>query len=339
LIRGLTTPKKTGIAPNNLMAKNVLTDAVVLAAGQGTRMKSSTIKILHEIAGKSIIRHVVDTLTNLDLDQIHMVVGFQEERVKDNLSDYSDLHFITQEEALGTGHAVLQTKSVYMDKPRRNILVLAGDCPLLSKDTLRNLLDTHDRTGAAATVLTTRVEDAGMYGRILRGVNGDIIGIREARDCSEDELRIQDINTGIYCFQSDKLFETLDRIGTQNAQAEYYLTDVIEILSKDKGIVSEAKCLDYQEVEGVNSRLDLSKVTQYVYKKTNEHWMNNGVSILAPDQCYIDPSVRIGKDSIIHPFTVIEGDTEIGESCVIGPHVRIKDQVIAPNSTVDKSLY
>lgn len=302
--------------------------AVVLAAGKGTRMKSEILKVVHQVAGKPIINHVVDTVVELGAEDIYIVVGHQADLVKRNIQQ-KNTHFVYQEEQLGTGHAVLQVKP-YLDLNKEDtLIILAGDCPLINEETLHNLIAIHEESNALGTVLTAMMDDPGSYGRILRGQMGTITGIKEAKDCSKEEKEIIEINTGVYAFQVKALFEHLEQVNTNNTQKEYYLTDVIHLLKEDGGAVASHCCENSNDVIGINTRADLARINQIIYQKNNHHFMQEGVTIIDPSTTFIDSTVQIGVDTIIEPFTIIRENSCIGSHCRIGSHSYIVNGTIA----------
>lgn len=310
--------------------------AIILAAGKGTRMKSEMLKVAHSVAGKPIINYVIDTVKSLGVDEVILVIGHQAELIQE-ITSYANAKYVLQKEQLGTGHAVMQVEPILNLSQNDTLIVLAGDCPLIEADTLANLLDIHKESNSCATILTTIMDDPGNYGRILRGKMGTVMGIKEAKDCSPDELKIDEINTGIYCFQAKELFYALHQITNQNAQKEYYLTDVIHIL-KNKGDTIDAFCTNnVNEVIGINTRMDLAHINRIIYDQTHLRLMQEGVTIIDPATTFIDSTVKIGIDTIIYPFTVLQGKTNIGQNCAIGPFTFLKDKNI-PNNTVNQLL-
>ena len=308
-------------------------DAIILAAGKGTRMKSDRLKVAHHVAGKPIVNYVIDCVDKLGVDSIYLVIGHQAEIIKDTIKHQKMTH-VLQKNQLGTGHAVVQVEPLINKSPDRNVLILAGDCPLIEKESLDNLVAIHNKTKSVGTILSVKMDHPAAYGRILRGENGDVIGIKEAKDCSKEELAINEINTGIYLFNTKLLFDSLKKLNTNNQQGEYYLTDIIHILKKESEVVT-AYCMDDpNQAVGINTRIDLAKINEILYQKNNKRFMEEGVTIIDPKSTFIDSSVTIGKDTIIAPFTIIEGATTIGENCHIGPHAYIKEGVLSNNSQV-----
>ncbi|WP_027953483.1 bifunctional UDP-N-acetylglucosamine diphosphorylase/glucosamine-1-phosphate N-acetyltransferase GlmU [Halobacillus kuroshimensis] len=308
--------------------------AVVLAAGQGTRMKSKLYKVLHPVCGKPMVQHVVDQLNTLDLSELITVVGFGAEKVQEQLG--SDSHYVVQKEQLGTGHAVQQADDILADKEGTTVVV-CGDTPLLTAETLQKLLDHHEAQNAKATILTAHADDPHGYGRVIRGGNGQVERIVEQKDASEEEQAIQEINTGTYCFDNALLFDALKNVSNDNVQGEYYLPDVVEIL-KDRGeTISAYQTPEFSESLGVNDRVALAKAEKLMKARINEKHMRNGVSLIDPDQTYIGPDVTIGQDVTIYPGTVIEGTTTIENDAVVGPHTTISNCHVGAETSIKQS--
>lgn len=309
--------------------------AVVLAAGQGTRMKSKLYKVLHPVCGKPMVQHVVDQLNTLELNELITVVGFGAEKVQDQLGD--DSHYVIQEKQLGTGHAVLQADDILADKEGTTVVV-CGDTPLLTSETLQQLLDHHDQKEAKATILTAHAEDPSGYGRVIRGGNGQVERIVEQKDASEDEQAIQEINTGTYCFDNQALFQALRSVSNDNVQGEYYLPDVIEILKKEQETISAYQTPEFSESLGVNDRVALAKAEKLMKQRINEKHMRNGVTLVDPENTYIGPDVQIGQDVVIHPGTVLDGETVIEEDAVLGPHSTVHECRIGKGTVLKQSV-
>ncbi|MYL51593.1 bifunctional UDP-N-acetylglucosamine diphosphorylase/glucosamine-1-phosphate N-acetyltransferase GlmU [Halobacillus litoralis] len=309
--------------------------AVVLAAGQGTRMKSKLYKVLHPVCGKPMVQHVVDQLNTLDLQELITVVGFGAEKVQEQLGE--DSHYVIQEEQLGTGHAVLQADDILADKEGTTVVV-CGDTPLLTGETLQKLLDHHDAEGAKATVLTAHAEDPHGYGRVIRGGNGQVERIVEQKDASDEEQAIQEINTGTYCFDNAMLFDALKNVSNDNVQGEYYLPDVVEILKGQGETISAYQTPEFSESLGVNDRVALSKAEKLMKQRINEQHMRNGVTLVDPEQTYIGPDVTIGRDVVIYPGSVLEGTTTIEDDALIGPHSTITNCHVGSETTIKQSV-
>jgi bifunctional UDP-N-acetylglucosamine pyrophosphorylase/glucosamine-1-phosphate N-acetyltransferase len=308
-------------------------DVVILAAGLGTRMKSKTIKVLHRAGGRAIVDYVIDLAAALTTERPIVVVGHQRERVAEHCSSRADT--AVQEEQLGTGHAVLQTAPLLERKPGpRTVLVLSGDVPLTRLTTLQRLIAEHRRSANAATLLSMRLDEPASYGRIVRSSSAALEGIVEAKDASPEELKINEVNAGIYVFEESDLFDALRNVSTDNAQGEYYLTDVISIL-KNRGRGTGAVIADDPvEALGVNSRSELAMVEAELTRRHVEALMKEGVTFRNPSAVLIDPTVSIGADTIVYPFVTIEGNSTIGRDCVIEPGVHLKNVTIGQGVTV-----
>ena len=306
--------------------------AIVLAAGKGTRMKSNRCKVLHEIAGRPMIAYVLDAARAAGVDRICVVVGHQADSVKQSLQG-EKLIFEHQEPQLGTGHAVDSARNAFSDF-NGSILVLCGDIPLVKSSTLRSMIDFHESAQARITVMTALVENPHGYGRIKRSEQGLVNRIVEERDADEDERRINEINAGVYIVESRLLFDLLKRLKPNNAQGEYYLTDIIEESNKDAIPVHAYRIHDFSEASGINSRADLAFVSRKIYQGVAEQHMREGVTIIDPDTTYLDWDVSVGVDTVIWPGVVITGPTVIGERCVIEPHVFISDCRIGDDSRI-----
>ncbi|WP_444685768.1 bifunctional UDP-N-acetylglucosamine diphosphorylase/glucosamine-1-phosphate N-acetyltransferase GlmU [Alkalicoccus luteus] len=309
--------------------------AVVLAAGKGTRMKSSLYKVLHPVGGKPMVQHVTDQLQQCGLEKMVTVVGHGADTVKEQLGSVTD--YVLQAEQLGTGHAVMQAEEQLGGKSGTT-LVVCGDTPLLTAETLQNLLGSHESKQAKATILTAHAENPAGYGRVIRDGAGKVVKIVEQKDASEEEKQVQEINTGTYCFDNEALFDTLRRVGNDNAQGEYYLPDVIEILQEQGEPVFAHQSSDFHETMGVNDRVALSQAETHLKKRINEHWMREGVTITDPDSVYIGADVTIGSDTVLYPGTMLQGDTQIGSGCEIGPHTEIRDSRIADETVIRQSV-
>jgi bifunctional UDP-N-acetylglucosamine pyrophosphorylase/glucosamine-1-phosphate N-acetyltransferase len=309
--------------------------AVILAAGQGKRMKSKLYKVLHPVCGKPMVVHVLDALNEINPDQTIVVVGHGAEAVKGALGDRAE--FALQEEQLGTGHAVLQAKDRLEGKEGLT-LILYGDTPLVKPETLQKLMELHRSAGAAASVLTAEMDNPYGYGRIIRNEQGTVERIVEQKDCTPAENAIREINTGLYCFDNQKLFEALGRVTNDNAQQEYYLTDVIGIL-RSQGETVAAYCTDDpSEAIGVNDRVWLAEAERLMRERINRRHMMNGVTIIDPASTYIGADVTIGSDTVIYPGSHLKGRTVIGEQCVIGPNADIDRCVIGDQVTIRHSV-
>lgn len=309
--------------------------AVVLAAGKGTRMKSKLYKVLHPVMGRPMVQHVVDQLKKLHLDGITTVVGFGAELVQEQLGN--DSNFVTQKEQLGTGHAVMQADT-FLNGKEGTTIVVCGDTPLLTHETLEALLNHHDQEGAKATILTAHTPDPTGYGRVIRNENGDVSKIVEHKDASQSELAINEINTGTYCFDNQLLFDALNQVSNDNSQGEYYLPDVIEILKQTNHKISAYQTEDFNETIGVNDRIALSQAERLMRKRINESHMRNGVTLIDPDNTYIGPDVSIEQDVIIKPGTVLDGNTIVKAEAIIGPNSEINNCEIGNEAVIKQSV-
>jgi bifunctional UDP-N-acetylglucosamine pyrophosphorylase / glucosamine-1-phosphate N-acetyltransferase len=300
---------------------------VVLAAGQGTRMKSRLPKVLHRIAGKPLIEHVLRTAEAVNPATVTLVVGHGADMVRASIGNRPKIWYVVQEPQLGTAHALQQAEAM-LSGGTGTLLLLSGDVPMLRPSTLQRLVETHRGAGAAATVATALVDRPYGYGRIVR-TKGRIARIVEERDASADVRQIREINSGIYAFDLRPLFDALRAIAAQNAQGEYYLTDLVAVYRRRKLRVETLLVEDPQEIRGINSRTELAEVSRIVRQTKNEELMAAGVTIIDPATTYIEPDVEIGPDTVIHPGVAIQGQSRVGAACEIHSHVRIVDSQIA----------
>ncbi|WEB22455.1 bifunctional UDP-N-acetylglucosamine diphosphorylase/glucosamine-1-phosphate N-acetyltransferase GlmU [Lactobacillus crispatus] len=307
---------------------------VVLAAGKGTRMKSKLYKVLHKVCGKTMVEHVVDAAQGVNPAEIVTIVGTGAGDVEKVLADKSKFAF--QEKQLGTGDAVMTAREELGDNDGAT-LVVTGDTPLFTTDTFNELFKYHAEKGNAATVLTAEAPNPFGYGRIIRDDQGNVLRIVEQKDGKPEELKVKEINTGVFCFDNKKLFEALKHVNNDNAQGEYYLTDVLEILRNSGERVGAYKMPDFSESLGVNDRIALAQATKTMQRRINEQHMRDGVSFIDPDTAYIDADVKIGNDTVIEGNVVIKGNTEIGSDCYITSGSRIVDSKIGNNVTVTSS--
>ncbi len=308
--------------------------SIILAAGQGTRMKSDLYKVLHPILGKPMIEYVIEALQAIQTDHLVTVVGYGAEKVKETVGNRSD--FVLQEEQLGTAHAVRQAEALLSGKPGTT-LVVCGDTPLITAETFEELFAFHEKEGAKATILTTKVEDPTGYGRIIRNDSGEVERIVEEKDADEKERQVQEINTGTYCFDNELLFEALKQVDNNNAQGEYYLPDVIEILRKQGEKISAFVTENNEETIGINDRVALAEAEAIMKRRINRYHMQQGVTIIDPEQTYIGPDVTIAQDVTIYPGTLILGKSDIHKGAIIGPHSDLRDAVVGENTSVRQS--
>ncbi|AMQ08331.1 bifunctional UDP-N-acetylglucosamine diphosphorylase/glucosamine-1-phosphate N-acetyltransferase GlmU [Sporosarcina psychrophila] len=311
------------------------TYAVVLAAGQGTRMKSDLYKVLHPVCGKPMVEHVIDHIRGLGIGRIVTIVGHGAETVEETLGEKSE--YALQQEQLGTAHAVQQAERLIGDLDGTTIVV-CGDTPLIRSETMEELIAHHKTTGAKATILTVNADDPTGYGRIIRGESGQVLRNVEQKDATPEEQKVTEINTGTYCFDNRTLFETLKKVKNNNTQGEYYLPDVVGILQSENALVSAYVTGDFSETLGINDRVVLAEAERVMRRRIAEKHMRNGVTIINPESTYISAAAEIGRDTVLQPGTMIEGHTVIGNKCVIGPNSQIVDSVIGDNTNVHSSV-
>ena len=317
---------------------------ILLAAGQGTRMKSALPKVLHPIGGKPLFLHPLETTRRLCPARVAVIIGHGAELVQQAYQG-SDVEWQVQEQQLGTAHAVLCAKEIFLDFAG-DLLILSGDVPLIRECTLRALIEQHRAKGAALTLLTASLDQPTGYGRILRGANGAISGIVEEKDASAAEKQIREVNAGVYVASASFLFAALDRVKNHNQQREYYLPDIAAIgLSQGKAIET-LRVDDAREMRGVNTREELAFMEKQLRETINRKWMLAGVTLKDPDTTYIDETVTIGKDTVIGPNTQLRGKTVVGERCQIdgsalitdmeiGDDVQLKFSVVLTQSRID----
>ena len=321
--------------------------AVVMAAGEGTRMKSSRPKPLHVLCGRPMLLHVLDALSELPLDRAVVVVGHGAEWVTKILQEQAPPHlaidFVEQHVQRGTGDAASVALTAFPDDDADaadggDVVILPGDTPLLRPETLATLVREHRLSDAAATVLTAIVPDAAGYGRVVRDRDSRVRGIVEEADASAEERAIDEINTSIYCVRRGLLAPALRRLSPENALGEYYLSDVIRVLSDAGHKVVGVVCEDPMEVSGVNDRHQLAVAEAELRERTNQRWMRAGVTMLDPARTYVDTSVRLAADVTLFPGTMLTGRTQIGEGARVGPEVRVVDCTIGAGAIVEYTV-
>ncbi len=308
--------------------------SIVLAAGAGTRMKSKLPKVLHKVGGLSMVEHVIDVVEEIDSKKNIVVVGHGAETVKEEIK-HRKVEFVLQEKQLGTGHAVMQAERFIPDKG--TVIVLYGDTPLIKTESIEAFIENHIKKDLAASILTTKIDNPTGYGRILRDNSGEVVGIVEEKDANEEEKRINEINSGIYCFKAEYLKNALSKLDNNNNQGEYYLTDIIGILKNEGKRIGSYILEDHTEIMGVNSRVQLAEAEKIMQERILINLMNNGVTIIDPNNTYVHKNVKIMRDTIIYPGTYLAGDTEIGEDCIIGPNTRIENSIIKNNVEIRNS--
>lgn len=308
---------------------------VIMAAGRGSRMKSldsNRSKVSYPILGKALVNYVIDAVEPLNVDKIVTVVGVGGEITKNLVKDRSEV--VWQNDPKGTGHAVLQAKPV-LEKLEGETLVLCGDTPLLTSEMLENLFKKHEKENNSLTLVSSVLMNPKGYGRIVReNKSNKVLAIREDKDCSESERLITEVNAGIYVFDNKKLFEYLSKITPNNAQNEYYLTDLIDMFVKDNLKVGAYVTTDATSTYGINDRVQLAYASKVIRKRINEKLMLSGVSIEDPDTAYISSDVKIGPDTIIGPNVTIKGNSVIGSGNYIGPNSYLENVIIGNNNKI-----
>ncbi|WP_208320365.1 bifunctional UDP-N-acetylglucosamine diphosphorylase/glucosamine-1-phosphate N-acetyltransferase GlmU [Hypnocyclicus thermotrophus] len=311
--------------------------SLVLAAGKGTRMKSELPKVLHKVNGIPMVIKIDNELKKAGIDKNILILGHKKELIISEFKNRNiNIEHVTQEEQLGTGHAIMQAKDSLKDF-EGTVIVTCGDTPLIRNTTIEQFVKFHNEKNASATILTAKVENPFGYGRIVKN-NDKVIAIIEEKEASEDIKKINEINSGVYCFDSKKLFSSLEKIDNNNEKGEYYLTDVIKILVNNNELVESYLLEDNQEILGVNSKVQLAEASKVLRERKNNELMNEGVIFIDPKTAYIEESVKIGKDTVIYPNVIIEGNTEIGENTIIMQNTRIIDSIIENDVKIESSV-
>jgi bifunctional UDP-N-acetylglucosamine pyrophosphorylase/glucosamine-1-phosphate N-acetyltransferase len=319
--------------------------AIVLAAGEGTRMRSQRPKPIHLVCGRPMVAHVLASLSGLGVDRTVVVVGHGADQVTKRIQEESlgdlQVSFVEQRVQRGTGDAVMVGMTALHDDDADEdaaVLVLPGDTPLLLPETLAALAEQHEADDNAATILSAQLPIPTGYGRVVRGRDGSVVRIVEERDASLDERAITEVNTGIYCFRRDVLGPALRRLSPDNAQGEYYLTDVIEVLASAGYRIGAMTVLDPDETQGVNDRAQLARAESHLRTRINRRWMLNGVTMLDPERTYIDVTVGLARDVTLYPGTILQGRTTIGAGSEIGPDTRLVDCRVGAGAVVEHTV-
>lgn len=304
---------------------------MILAAGQGTRMKSQMPKVLHKVMGKTMLDHVIDSALQLQSEKVVVIIGHGADQVRESVKN-DHVAFIVQEQQLGTGHAVIISRD-HID-PDSQVLVLYGDTPLISTETLESFASYHQEKGNDLTVLSMMADNPFGYGRLTRDSQGNLAGIVEQKDATDEQKLIKEVNTGIYLMDGRHLLDNLGNIKNDNNQKEYYLTDLVKIFKNEGLMIDSFVAPDADEFLGVNDRLGLAEANHILKNRINKFHMINGVTIVDPASTYIEKGVVIGADTVIHPNTHIKGNTVIGLNCSIGPNSNIENTVLGNYVTV-----
>ena len=303
--------------------------SVILAAGKGTRMKSDIPKVLHTIFDKTLVGYVIDAVNGTDLaDENFVIVGHQAEKVEEYINDnYSNARTVLQSPQLGTGHAVSMVLP-YLNDFDGEVVILCGDTPLITSETLKEFVEYHRANNSDLTVMSAIFDNPANYGRIVRNVQNHVDGIVEEKDASPEQKAIKEINAGIYCLDWNKVKPAFSELKTNNAQGEYYLTDIIK-WGNEQGLKVNAYTLkNNEEIFGINSKANLAEATKYMNKRILNKHLSNGVTIIDPDTTWISPETEIEADTVIYPSTYIEGKNKIGKNCKIGPFAHLRGDVI-----------
>lgn len=312
--------------------------SIILAAGEGTRMKSSVPKVLHKVCGEEMIKYVIKASKEANIDKNVLVLGHGKEKIMDAVTSCNveiAEQPIGDSFPYGTGFAVKQAMKFVENED--TVIILSGDVPLIKGKTLENFIEFHKKGQYSVTILTSDVVNPTGYGRIVRNKKEIIKSIVEHKDASDEEREIKEINSGIYCFDGRKLKETINKLNTNNSQNEYYITDAVKILNDEGFSVGGYKIQDNFEINGINNRVQLAEANNNMKKRINEIHMLNGVTLIDPDSVYIEDSVTIGRDTVIYPGAIIEKSTIIGEDCVIGPNTRIINSTINNGTSIESS--
>jgi bifunctional UDP-N-acetylglucosamine pyrophosphorylase/glucosamine-1-phosphate N-acetyltransferase len=318
------------VVEKSLMKKRV---AVLLAAGVSKRMNTRLPKVLHEVTGRPMLAYVLDACRSAGVEKIYVVVGFGGDEVRERFADAKDIVWVKQPKQLGTAHAVKCCKEHLQDF-KGNTLVLCGDGPLIRAATLKTLVEKHDNEQSAATLATAVLEDPTGYGRIARDAYGNIQGIIEHSDCTPQQLAITEVNPSYYLFDNQLLFNTLDRVKPNNAKNEYYLTDALSLLISGGHKVIAVTAVRPEEAMSVNSRAQLSVVSKIMQNRIQQELMESGVTIVDPENTWIDARAKVGQDTVIEPFTYIHGEVKIGAGCRIGPFAYLRNGTVIGDDVV-----
>ncbi|WP_461207208.1 bifunctional UDP-N-acetylglucosamine diphosphorylase/glucosamine-1-phosphate N-acetyltransferase GlmU [Clostridium sp. DL1XJH146] len=309
--------------------------ALILAAGKGTRMKSELPKVVHKVCGKEMINHVIDNIKKANIGNINVIIGNEAEKVI-KVTEIKEVSYSLQDKQLGTGHAVMCAKEFLKNK-EGYVAIFTGDAPLIQKASIEELVKFAEEGNFDGVILTSLVANPFGYGRIIRDDIGNVNKIVEHKDCSMEELEVNEINSGMYCFKINRLLESLDKISNDNSQGEYYLPDVIKIIKSEKGSIG-AISVPFDEIIGVNSRAQLAEAEKIMRERINNMHMDNGVTMIDPESTYIDSEVVIEADVVIYPGNVLQGETIIKSGTILYPNSRIQNSVIGKDVIIQCSV-
>lgn len=313
--------------------------SVILAAGEGTRMKSNLPKCAHKVCEKALVNHVIDSAVDAGVEKNIVVVGYKADVIEDVIEDKEKVIIAVQpigEDApYGTGFAVQQAQGKFEDED--TVVVLCGDTPLIRSTTVEELMSFHMDGEYDVTVLTSKLEDPTGYGRIVKDSDGKVLSIVEQKDAKEEQRKIDEVNSGIYCFKGSVLKDILSKLDNDNAQGEYYITDAVEIVNGQGGKVGGFITEDPGEIQGINSKVQLAAAEKVMRERVNEKFMLEGAILINPDMTYICPDAKIGKDTVLYPGVAIEGPSIIGENCKLGNNVKIIHSEIGDNVAIQSS--
>jgi len=307
--------------------------AIILAAGVSSRMNTQLAKVLHEVCGRPMLAYVLDACREVEVGKMYVVVGYGTEQVREQFGDADDIVWVQQDEQKGTAHAVLCCKE-HLGDFEGETLVLCGDGPLIRATTLRTLIKEHEAGQSAATLATAILDDQNGYGRIVRDAYDNIQGIVEDSDCTPEQLAIKEVNPSYYLFDNKILFEAAEKVKPDNVKKEYYLTDALSLIIATGHKVVAVTAVRPEEAMGVNSRAQLSEASKIMQRRIQKELMENGVTIVDPDNTWIDIRAQIGQDTVIEPFTYIHGEVEIGQGCRVGPFAYLRDGTVLKNGVV-----
>lgn len=307
--------------------------AIILAAGESTRMVTQLPKMLHEVCGRPMLAYVLDACRQALIDKIYVVVGCGKEQLIERFDVQDDVCWVEQAEQKGTAHAVMCCKE-HLAQFKGEVLILCGDGPLIRAETLKKLIEKHEAERSAVTLATVVLDNPSGYGRIIRNGKGDIQEIVEERDCSEKQRAIKEANPSYYCFEKEVLFEALEKVRPDNVKNEYYLTDAVRLILAMGSKVTAVQAVRPEDAMSVNSREQLCKVNEVMQRRIQQKLMSEGVTIISPANTWIDAQVQIGQDTVIEPFTYIRGEVKIGRNCRIGPFVYLTEGTVLPDNVV-----